>query len=216
MSGPSRLLIVGAGGRTGRLLCELAARKGHIVTTLGRRPMPVGAEAAAHRQITGDARDAAVVREALKDQDVVITAVAAQSRGPNTMVSDITRTVLSEMDKARVNRIVVTSSRNVTATKPWLAVAPTKWFFRHIYADLVRTEHLVRDSGLDWTIVRAVMLTDQPPSGVVHIDQNANATGGDWRLPRADFARVLLDTALDPATVHQHLGVNGLKEPALP
>lgn len=211
MSNPSRLLIVGAGGRTGRLLCELAARKGHIVTTLGRSPMPADAEAAAHRQITGDARDRAVVSEALKDQDVVITAVAAQGRGPNTMVSDITRTVLSEMDKARVKRIVVTSSRNVTATKPWLAVAPTKWFFRHIYTDLVRAEHLVRESGLDWTIVRAVMLTDDPPSGVAHIDQNANATGGDWKLPRADFARVLLDTALDPATVHQHLGVNGLK-----
>lgn len=211
MSNVSRLLIVGAGGRTGSLLCDLAARKGHIVTTLGRSPMPADAKSAAHRQITGDARDAAVVSEALEDQDAVITTVAAQGRGPDTMVSDITRTVLSEMDKSGVNRIVVTSSRNVAATKPWLVVAPTKWFFRHIYADLVRAEQLVRDSGLDWTIVRAVMLTDDPPRGVVHIDQNDNATGGDWKLTRADFARVLLDTALDLDTFHQTLGVNGPK-----
>ncbi len=205
----SHLLVVGAGGRTGRVVCKLAASEGHIVTTLGRNPMPADIEGAVHRRVTGDATDRAAVGEAVKGQDAVITAVAAQGRGPSTTVADITRTVLSEMGEAGVDRIVVTSSRNVTATKPWIAVAPTKWFFRHVYADLARAERLVRSSGLDWTIVRAVMLTDDPPRGGAHVDQEDDATGGHWKLPRADYARVLLDTALDPATVHQSLGVNG-------
>lgn len=55
------------------------------------------------------------------------------------------------------------------------------------------------------------MLNDDRPRGGAHIDHDDNATGGDWKLPRADYARVLLDAALNPATVHQSLGVNGLR-----
>jgi hypothetical protein len=43
------------------------------------------------------------------------------------------------------------------------------------------------------------------------VTRDNNATGGDWKLPRADYARVLLDTALDPTTGRQALGVNGQK-----
>lgn len=211
MTGPSRLLIVGAAGRTGRILTQLAVTEGHIVTTLARARIPTDAVPVLHRQVTGDATDPAVLGEALDGQDAVITVVAAPNRKPTTMVSDITRTLLTEMDKTGVRRLVVTSSRNITATKPWIAVVPTKWVFRHVYADLARAEELVRTSGLDWTIVRAVMLTDDPPRGGVHTDQDDDATGGDWKLPRADYARALLDTALDPATVHGAFGVNGQK-----
>lgn len=211
MTKPTRLLIVGAGGRTGAILTQLAVAEGHKVTTLARRPLPSDAVPALYREVTGDATDPVVLAEALRDQDAVITVVAALNRNSTTMVSDITRTLLAEMEKTEVRRLVVTSSRNITATKPWIAVAPTKWVFRHVYADLESAESLVRSSGLDWTIVRAVMLTDDPPRGGAHIDQDINATGGDWKLPRTDYARVLLDTALDPATAQQALGVNGQK-----
>lgn len=210
MTTRSRLLIVGAGGRTGSILARLAVAEGHIVTALARTRIPTDVVPGLHRQVTGSAMNPAVVAEALDGQDAVITVVAAPDRKPTTVVSNITRTLLTEMNAADVRRLAVTSSRNITATKPWIAVAPTKWVFRHVYADLARAEELVRSSGLDWTIARAVMLTDGPPRGGTHIDHEDNATGGDWKLPRADYARVLLDTALDPDTVHQSLGVNGL------
>lgn len=185
--------------------------EGHLVTRLARTAIPANAEPGLHRQVTGDARDPAVVAEALEGQDAVISVVAARDRKPTTMVSEIARTLVTEMDDTDVRRLVVTSSRNLTATKPWIAVTPTKWVFRHVYGDLARAEKLVRSSDLDWTIVRAVMLTDDPPRGDVHIDRNDNATGGDWKLTRADYARVLLDTALEQTNVHQALGVNGHK-----
>jgi len=210
MNAPSRVLVIGAGGRTGRLVCERAARDGQVVTTLSRSPIPAVLASQVHRQVIGDARDAEHVREALRDQDAVITTVAAPGRAPSTVVSDVTRTVLAEMSRADVNRIVITSSRNLTATKPWVAVAPTKWYFRHIYADLARAEELIRASNMAWTIVRAVMLTDTPPSGRTHIDEAQNSTGGDWKLPRGDYAQVLLEAAMDPETIGKALGVNGL------
>lgn len=210
---PSKLLIVGAGGRTGGILTRLAIADGHQVTALVRNPAAVSDVPGPHRTVVGDATRPAVVGEAVAGQDAVITVVAAPHRKPSTVVSDLTRTLVAEMTNAGVPRLVVTSSRNLTATKPWLAVAPTRWFFRHVYADLARAEQLLRSSTLDWTIVRAAMLTDDPARGRVHIDDQPNATGGDWKLTRADYARVLLDTALDPATVRRALGVNGPKQP---
>ncbi len=211
MSDRRKLLIVGAAGRTGSLLTQLAVDEGHIVTALVRKPIPTDKVPVLHREVVGDAADAAVVTEAADGQDAVISVVAAPDRRPTTAVSDIAKALVAGMDRAGVRRLVMTSSRNITATKPWIAVAPTKWMFRHIYADLARAEDVVRTSDLDWTIVRAVMLTDGPPRGRVHTDREANPTGGDWQLPRGDYARVLLDTALDTTTTRQAVGVNGAK-----
>lgn len=211
MSDRRKLLIVGAAGRTGSLLTRLAIDEGHIVTALVRTPIPTDKAPVLHREVVGDATDPMVVAEAAEGQDAVISVVAAPDRRQTTTVSDIAKALVAGMDTAGVRRLVMTSSRNITATKPWIAVAPTKWMFRHVYADLARAEDVVRSSDLDWTIVRAVMLTDDPPRGRVHTDREANSTGGDWRLPRSDYARVLLDTALNTTTVHQAVGVNGAK-----
>lgn len=211
MSDRRKLLIVGAAGRTGSLLTRLAVDEGHIVTALVRKPIPTDKAPFLLREVVGDAADPAVVTEAAEGQDAVISVVAAPDRRPTTAVSDIAKALVAGMDKAGVRRLVMTSSRNITATKPWIAVTPTKWMFRHVYADLARAEDVVRTSDLDWTIVRAVMLTDDPPRGRVHTDREANPTGGDWQLPRGDYARVLLDTALDTTTTRQAVGVNGAK-----
>ena len=66
-------------------------------------------------------------------------------------------------------------------------------------------------SGLDWSIVRATMLTDRPFTGQVHIDFEPNATGGDWALTRDDYAMALLDVAENPQMIRKALGVCGAK-----
>lgn len=210
MNGSRKLSIIGAASRTGRLLTRLASADGHLVTGLARDRRALDALPELHRGVVGDATDRATVDDAVQGQDAVITVVATADRRPSTAVTDIMRTVVTAMHSNGVARLIITSSRNLTATEPRIMVAPTKWIFRHVYADLARAEELVRSSGLDWTIVRATMLTDDPSRGGVHIDTEPDATGGDWKLPRADYARTLLDTALDTATVQQAIGVNGM------
>ena len=188
MSDRRKLLIVGAGGRTGSLLTRLAVGEGHVVTALVRRSIPTDEVPALHREVVGDAADPAVVAEAAEGQDAVFSVVAAPDRRQAMAVSDIAKALVAGMDKTGVRRLVMTSSRNITATKPWIAVAPTKWMFRHVYADLVRAEDVVRSSDLDWTIVRAVMLTDDPPRGLVHAADETRAypRGAGKTLAAAD------------------------------
>ncbi|GAA1096755.1 NAD(P)-dependent oxidoreductase [Nocardiopsis composta] len=196
------LLVIGAAGRTGRHLVEQAARRGHTVTALARREPGDPAFGGAARAHPGDAADPEALRGALQGQHAVVAAVGS---------SAITRALIPAMRQAGVRRLVMTSSRSVVATRPRPLIDLVWLRLRTAYADLIRAEGMLEASGLDWSIVRATMLTDTPPAGSVHTDFEADATGGDWRLGRADYAMALLDVVEDDAMIRRAVGVCGAR-----
>lgn len=205
-----KILVIGASGRTGNLLLKLAINGGHTVSALVRDPRKLAQIKGIESIIQGDALDQTLVNRAVKEQDVVVTTVAAPSLKPSTVVSEITKTVVDAMLSIGTKRLVITSSRNVVATKPWLAVSLSKLIFGNVYADLARAERIVRESNLDWTIVRGVQLKDEPSRGATHIDDEINATGGRSTLPREDYAAVLLSVAENADMIGKAIGVNGV------
>ena len=150
--------------------------------------------------LVGDACNADYLARILSGHDAVIMAVG---------LSALVRALVPAMHGAGVRRVVMTSSRSVPATRPKLAITLAWLMFRAAYADLARAEGMLELSGLDWSVVRATMLTDRPYTGRVHTDFEANATGGDWRLTRADYAMTLLDVAEDAAMIGKAVGVGG-------
>lgn len=202
-----RILVIGAAGRTGQHVVDQAIGRGHVVVALARRPERLGPLNAPHRAVAGDATDPSILQQALRDQDAVICAVGS---------SDILRVLIPAMTEAGVSRLVMTSSRSIVATKPKPVLDLVWWRFRAAYADLARAEGMLESSPLGWSIVRAVMLRDGPRTGSVHTDFELNATGGDWKLHRADYAMELLDVAEDAAMARKAVGVGGTSARALP
>lgn len=196
-----RILVIGAAGRTGLHVVDQAVGRGHVVTALARRPERLVSLAAPHRTIAGDATDLEVLDQVVRDQDAVICAVGS---------SAILRILIPAMVEAGVTRLVMTSSRSIVATKPKFLLDLVWWRFRAAYADLARAEGMLEASPLAWSIVRATMLRDGPHSGSVHTDFELNATGGDWKLNRADYAIELLDVAEDAAMARKAVGVGGV------
>jgi putative NADH-flavin reductase len=197
-----RILVIGAAGRTGQLVVQQAISRGHIIAALARRPERLGPLEAPHIARAGDATEPDLLHQVVRDQDAVICAVGS---------SPILRALIPAMTDARVSRLVMTSSRSIVATKPKLLLDLVWWRFRKLYADLTRAEGMLEASALDWSIVRATMLRDGPHTGVVHTDFQINATGGDWKLNRADYAMELLDVTEDPAMARRAVGVGGVK-----
>jgi putative NADH-flavin reductase len=198
-----KLLVIGSTGRTGRHVLEQGIRRGHEITAFSRRPHELANLAGLAGVIHGDALDLPQVRAAVQRQDAVISAVGG---------SGIARTLITALrEQDRCRRVVMTSSRSVVATAPRLPVALAWLFFRGPYSDLARAEGMLEMSGLDWSVVRATMLNDKPGRGRVHIDFEANATGGEMTLPRADYAMTLLDVVEDPSLIGKALGVCGAK-----
>ncbi|MBF6611915.1 MAG: SDR family oxidoreductase [Chloroflexi bacterium] len=205
-----KLLVIGATGRTGRHVLDQAIHRGHEVTAFARRPEKLAEVRGLKGVIEGDALNLEYIRSAVKGQDVVICAVGGSGIVRN-LICALRETGAEAETTGRAQRIVVTSSRSVVATRPRFWVMLAWLIFREAYVDLARAEGMLEMSNLNWSIVRAMMLTDKPFTGRVHTDFEQNAIGGDWTLARADYAMVLLDVAENPNMIGKAVGASGAK-----
>lgn len=197
-----KLLVIGSTGRTGKHVLTQGLQRGHQITAFSRRPKELTNVEKLAGVVHGDALNLDDVRKAVQGQEGVIMAGGG---------SGIVCNLIIAMREANVKRLVITSSRSVVMTKPKWMASLVWWFFREPYADLCRAEGMLEFSGLDWSIVRGTMLNDKPFTGQVHIDFEADATGGDWQLSRADYAMTLLDVLENPHLSRKALGVGGAK-----
>jgi putative NADH-flavin reductase len=198
-----KITLIGSTGRTGKHVLTQGICRGHELSAFTRCPQELASIKGLKDVIYGDALNSEDVIKALTGQDAVISAVGN---------SRIAIQLIAAMQATGGRRLVMTSSRSVVATHPCLPVTLAWLIFHEAYADLARAEGMLEASGLDWSIVRATMLTDQPFTGQVHIDFERNATGGDWTLTRADYAMTLRDVVENPLMIKKALGVCGAKK----
>jgi len=70
---------------------------------------------------------------------------------------------------------------------------------RHAYDDMWRMEALIKESGLEWTIIRVPMLTNKPRTGAYQIAMNQHLSRG-WSIARADLADYIVTHLADPGS----------------
>ncbi|WP_459549190.1 NAD(P)-dependent oxidoreductase [Nocardia sp. X0981] len=195
------LTILGATGRTGRVLVDRALARGHHVTAIVRQTThwapPPGTTV-----ITTDPCIPGALTGLLDDQDAVISALGAAGRGPTSVYSAGTTEIIAAMPPA--GRILVISSAGLSAPGDAgrgtrLLTGALRWVMRHTYADMARMEHLLASSDLCWTAVRPTGLTDAPASCRPH-DPFAADTKVRARTSRTDLADYLLTAVDDPRT----------------
>ncbi len=169
-----RVLVVGATGGSGRAAVGALTAGGHEVTAFARRAGVAYAGQDGVRAVDGDATVAGDVDLAVRGQDAVVVTLGISehplrvrlrgSRGtPLDVRSRGTATVVAAVHGHGVRRLVVQSSYGVGETRDRLPLSSRLVFallLRPQIADHERQERLVRDSGLDWTIVQPVYLTD--------------------------------------------------------
>ncbi|MGY1712664.1 NAD(P)-dependent oxidoreductase [Geodermatophilus sp. SYSU D00758] len=212
-----RVLVVGASGGTGRAVVEALAERGHEVTAFSRRAGAAGREGV--RPVTGDATVAADVERAVQGQDAVVVtlgisenALRVRLRGPAGTAPDVrsrgTAAVVAAMQRHGVRRLVVQSSYGVGETRDRLPLASRLVFalvLRPQIDDHERQERLVRASGLDWTLVQPVDLTDgeEPAS--------CSTTGevAGMRVSRRAVGGVLADLATGGGARGASVAVSG-------
>ena len=189
----SNVLVFGGMGRTGRLIAALAAEDGHSVTIASRHS---SSDRAGHgiRSIQADVTDTASARAALDGQDAVILAVSTTARRPGGLYSAAARSIVEVA--AFGTRAIVISSGGVYRDDPalpfWYRRLLIPLVMNDLYVDMAEMEAVVRSSALDWTIVRASYLRDDPATAAYRVVDGATPARG-WRLSRADLARFTAD-----------------------
>ena len=192
-----KVLVLGATGGTGRLIVEQALARGHEVHALVRSPeKATGLEGAT---ITvGDASDERALRKALGGMDAVVSALGtpASPFREVTALSTATRALVGAMRAEGVQRLVC-----ITGMGAGDSAGHGGFFFdrlifpallRKVYADKNRQEALVRNSGLDWVLVRPSVLNDKASGPAVRALTDLSGFHGGT-IARADAASFVLD-----------------------
>ncbi len=194
-----RVVVFGAGGRTGRRVVEQARERGYEVTAFVRDPASVSAPPGV-ALVGGDARDPAAVAEAIVGADAVISVLALMSPDAEPEHSEATRAIVEGARRAGVRRIVVTANDDVLGDHE-----VTGEFAPHA-REHRRNRDALRASGLDWTIGAAPWVTDQPAIG--RYDAVPDGRGPGRRISPADFATFALDALERPDWIGHIVGVS--------
>ncbi len=204
------VIIIGATGTVGRCLVEQALAENHHVTAFARRP---SALALSHANLTlkaGDALDRETVMDAVRGHDAVIVALGAGLKG--TVRSTGTKHVIEAMKRHGVRRLVCHSTLGAGDSRGNLNFYWRRVMFgfllRAAYADHQAQEALVKQSGLDWVIVRPAALTDGPATGAYKHGFPPTERKLTLKISRADVAGFILRQLTGDAYLGQTPGLS--------
>jgi uncharacterized protein YbjT (DUF2867 family) len=197
----TKILVLGATGATGRLIVGQAAARGYDVTVLVRSAEKAR-DLKGAKLIVGDARDEKVLRQALKGQDAVVSALGtpASMFREVTLLSTATRALVSAMKSEQVSRLVCITGMGAGDSAGHGGFLFDNLIFplllRKVYADKDRQEAIVTDSGLDWVLVRPSVLNNKPSRDTIRALTDISSFHGGT-ISRADVASFVLDQVRD-------------------
>ncbi len=197
-----KLIVFGSTGGTGRELVTQALAQGHDVTAFARSAAKLDVE---HTNLTvaqGDVADAAVVRDAVPGHDAVLCAIGAPAVVRTTVRADGTRNIVGAMEQAGVRRLVCQSSLGIGDSRAvrlpfYLKRIVIPVLLRHGFADHERQEQIIRQSRLDWTIVRPATMTDGDRTGVYRRGLADTTERLKIKISHADVADFMLRQLTD-------------------
>jgi putative NADH-flavin reductase len=218
-----KLTIFAATGGIGRHAMEQAVAAGHDVTAVVRNPNRLSARV---RVVQADlaTADPAALESAVAGADAVLSGLGPRSLSETGIASHGTRAIVQAMQATGVRRIVAVSAAPIsTVASPGRPKPPrhdpgegflmrnllgplTKAALRRPYADLALMEDVLRDSGLDWTVLRPPRLTDKPATGAYRTAHGHNLRRG-LVVSRADVAHHMLRVLEQPETIKQAIGI---------
>ena len=205
------LVVFGANGPTGRLVTQQALASGQRVTAFTRHPEGFPIQHERLQVMGGDVFDLATVERAVAGQEAVLSSLGVPySRKPITLYSQGMTHIVQAMLHAGVRRLVCVSSN---ALDPHARSQDTGggFLFEHLlkplilnglgrttYVDVERMETVVRNSPLDWTILR--------PSGLFETEAITPYQVSEGSIPGRFTSRAdLADCLLQQLTTDQYL-----------
>lgn len=167
-----KIVIFGANGGTGKILTRQALAEGHTVTAVTRHPQAFPLQHEQLRVMRGDVYDLSAVEEAVAGQDAVLSTLGVPfSRKPITIYSEGVAHIIQAMKRYDVRRLVCVSSSAAGTNHETgagfvfdkiLQPIVMSTIGKTTYADMKQMEALLRESDLDWTVVRPSGLFETP------------------------------------------------------
>ncbi|REK76931.1 NAD(P)-dependent oxidoreductase [Paenibacillus paeoniae] len=193
-----KIAIFGASGSTGLRLIEQAIERGYSVTAFVRDSKRMMIH---HDHLTileGSVFNTHEVELAIQGQDAVIVALGANSSSPADICAKATLNIVNGMKKHQVKRIIVLTgfgtspaSRRQLGCVMRIVVKTISLLMYREFTDKEKQDEVVRQSGLNWTIVQPPKLTDGLKKG--EFKHGSFRPSMLAQISRSDVATFMLD-----------------------
>ncbi len=207
-----KLLIFGATGGTGQELVKQALVQGHVVTAFVRTPAKLTLQHPKLRTAQGDILNAAAIEKVMEEQEVVLSALGGKTTKPNTTMSDGTKNIIDAMKKFGVKRFICETAWGVGDSRPYSGFFYGKiiipLFLKNPYADKDVQERYIRESDLEWVIVRPTGLTNGARTGQYHVVTDYSSANIKGTISRADVAAFMLKQLSDNTYLRKTVGIS--------
>ena len=188
-----------------------ALERGHDVTALVRNPRAL----TTRKRLTivqGDVMDPGSLDRTMPGHDAVLSALGHKRwLGPSRILSEGTRNIISAMQRHGVRRLVCETALGI-GDSWWQMGLQYTLFVRPLilpfyFADKVRQERSIRESAVEWTIVRPGALTNGPRRGRFRQGDRAGHWLSTVSISRADVAAFMLDQVGNTSLVRRTVGI---------
>jgi uncharacterized protein YbjT (DUF2867 family) len=205
------LLVLGSTGRVGHPLLRTALERGYRVKALVRDPSRLRLQA--HDQlelVQGDVRDTGLMTELMRHNvDAVLSTLGTYIKRPESPMTEMTAILLDAMRRNNVRRLVCMSSLGVGESKRYGGLVEqyvVRIVLRHVLADKFTQEQLIRNSGVDWTLLRPPRILNEDFSRPYDVwEQLPKGLKPSWKISKVDAATEMLNLLENPASVGQTL-----------
>jgi len=196
-----RFLVLGASGGVGRRILAQGQARGHTIRAQTRDVARLPGQPAGIEVVAADPTDASALRALVRGQEAVIVALGTAPGRRTTLFSDVTMKLIAAMTANGVRRLIAITGVGAGETRGHGGFLYDRFiyplFTRPFYEDKNRQERLIRESSLDWVLVRpAPFRTTAGPTPletVTEIRPNLMLR----RITRDEVASFVLDQLVD-------------------
>lgn len=201
----NKIAVIGGTGKAGKYLVSELLKRRIPIHLLVRITSHVKLTDPLVETVIGDARDYPSVLELLDGCDAVISTLG-QPQGESSIFSDAAKNILRAMEETGVKRYLVIAGLNVDAPgdrKSEQVRFSTDWMY-HNYPETTKDRQvefdLLRNSSVDWTMVRLPMIIQTEEHFPVAV--SLTDCPGD-RISAADLAHFLVDQLISEEYVRK-------------
>ena len=204
----SRVVVMGGSRGIGLETVKALLERGDDVIAFSRGANIMQLDHPKLTRISGNAKNADETRAALKDANAVVQTLGVPVNlklltGPIDLFSSATLTLIPIMEELKINRLIAVTgfgAGDSMAAINCFQKVPFNIVFGQAYRDKSAQEALIKDSTLDWTIVRPGVLTNQRLKRPYRVRIQPK----EWRngiISRAAIADYIVSAIYDPATI---------------
>lgn len=154
-----KIALIGASGKAGKYLVKQLISRGYNIKVLLRNPEKININSNLIEKIKGDARNYDSVNKLLNECSALISTLG-QPKGEKLVFSRVAINIVKSMNSHGIKRYIVVSGLGLSIDddnkcfKTKLLSSAMKLFFPAIIKDKQKEYSILKESNLDWTIVR--------------------------------------------------------------